>query len=120
MRRADGESPTSSSFATSTYTSCGSVRASAPLTWWSRSSPPTTQHEDLPGGEKWRDYETLAIPHYWIADPEAHTISQYTHLGRRYAAPVVLRSGAALDSPLFPGLTVPVGNLFRHLRRRGR
>jgi Uma2 family endonuclease len=80
---------------------------------------PRTRQDDLPGGEKWRDYEALVVPHYWIVDPEARTVAQYAHVRGRYARPVLLRPGAILGSPIFPGLTVPVADLFHHLRPEG-
>ena len=39
---------------------------------------PTTRADDLPGGRKWNIYERYGVRYYWIADPEARAISQYT------------------------------------------
>jgi Uma2 family endonuclease len=73
---------------------------------------PTTRDDDLPQGEKWRDYARFGVPRYWIVDPEERTVAQYTHTGSGYGEPVVLRDGDALRSELFSGITLPVGTLF--------
>jgi Uma2 family endonuclease len=78
---------------------------------------PSTRDLDLPGGKKWAIYERYGMPHYWIVDVEARTISQYAWRGcsygdGRYGEPVVLRPGDTLACPLFPGLTRPVAGVF--------
>lgn len=73
---------------------------------------PTTQDDDLPNGEKWRDYERFGVPRYWIIDPKQGTVAQYTHTGGGFGDPVVLQEGDELRSELFPGITLSVGALF--------
>lgn len=81
---------------------------------------PTNRADDLPGGSKWRDYERFGVPHYWIVDSETRTVLQFQHVGGRFAGPKVLQSGHVLSFPRFPDITLPVDDLFRHLRVRGR
>jgi Uma2 family endonuclease len=73
---------------------------------------PTTRDDDLPGGEKRRDYQRFGVPRYWIVDREAGVVAQYTHTGSAYGEPVVLRAGDELRCELFPGITLPVSALF--------
>lgn len=76
---------------------------------------PRNRIDQLPGGDIWRDYERFGVPAYWIIDPKIRTVSQYTHGGDHYEAPVVLRPGATLASALCPGLTLPVADIFASL-----
>lgn len=74
---------------------------------------PSTRDDDLPGGDKWRDYERFGVPNYWIVDPEDRTVAQYTHTGVGYGAPQTLRPGDDLRSALFPGIAMPVAGVFQ-------
>ena len=56
-------------------------------------------------------YERFGVAEYWIADPKTDTIRIYRR--GAYDAPVTLRGGDPLTSPLFPGLTIDVASLFR-------
>lgn len=63
---------------------------------------PSTAEEHTAGGKLWDAYERNGVPHYWIADPRARTIEQFTLIGEPYVAPrydqpVLLRKG---DIPL--------------------
>lgn len=77
---------------------------------------PGNRSAALPGGDKWRDYERFGVPMYCIVDPKDQTVTQYTHYGATFGPPLVLRAGAVLSVPLFPGITLPVAELFRNLR----
>jgi Uma2 family endonuclease len=79
----------------------------------------TNRGDDLPGGPVWNDCERFGLPASWIVDPEAGTVSQYAHEGTGYGVPTALGPGADLHSPLFPGITLPIAELFRE-RRAGR
>lgn len=79
---------------------------------------PTTRKNDLPGGSKWLAYERNGVPYYWIVDPEARTVTQYSHRDSKFVAEAVLSPGALLACPLFPGITRDVADLFRTVRER--
>lgn len=74
---------------------------------------PTTRDDDLPNGEKWRDYERFGVPRYWIVDPGERTVAQYTHTGSTYGEPLILGESNQLHSELFSGITLSVGALFQ-------
>ena len=81
----------------------------------------TTRRQHAPGGSHWDMYERNGVPHYWLVDPIARTIRQFTLQGEPYASghfgePVTLRAGDALSSPLFPTVSVPVERIFRRVR----
>lgn len=80
---------------------------------------PTTRTDDLPGGDKWRDYERFGAPSYWIVDPEMRTLTQYMHRGDRYDAPTTLREADTARFALFPDIALRVAELFRGLRSSG-
>lgn len=73
---------------------------------------PTTRADDLPGGRKFAIYERHGVPHYWVIDPDARTVRQYTWDNGRYGEPALLRAGDTLACPLFPGITRDVAELF--------
>lgn len=73
---------------------------------------PSNQSDDLPGGAIWHDYERFGVPDYWIVDIETRTVAQYAWQGGRYRQPVLLGKGGLLQSPLFPGITKPLSELF--------
>jgi len=65
------------------------------------------------------------VRHYWIVDPRAGAINQRALLGeayvaRAYGAPITLREGEPLTSPLFPDIATPVARIFRNVRERKR
>ena len=80
---------------------------------------PDNRRDDLPGGPIWRDYERFGVPAYWIVDPEARTCTQYVHRGGRFVEDARLGPDGTLQSPLFPGITLPVAGLFHGLRASG-
>ncbi|MBI3971505.1 MAG: Uma2 family endonuclease [Chloroflexi bacterium] len=73
---------------------------------------PSTRHLDLPGGRKWAIYERYGVPYYWIADPEARTMTQYLWRDGRYGEPAVLQPGDLPTCPLFPGVVTDVAQIF--------
>jgi len=74
------------------------------------------REDDLPGGEKWRDYERFGVPVYWIVDPEARNVAQYERRDGRLVETARLVSGGVLISSLFPTITLPVDDLFANVR----
>jgi len=76
---------------------------------------PSTRAEDLPGGRKFAIYERYGVPYYWVADVDARTITQFGWRDGRYGEGVVRRLGDTLTSPLFPGVTRGVADIFTGL-----
>ncbi len=79
---------------------------------------PTNRNDQLPGGEIWRDYERFAVPAYWIVDRASRTVTQYLHEHGTFREEAHLHANGVLASPLFPGITLPVDDLFSNLRGR--
>lgn len=73
---------------------------------------PSTRADDLPGGRKFAIYERYGVRYYWLADTDERTITQYAWHDGHFGAGVVLRDGHTLTSPLFPGITLPVADVF--------
>lgn len=57
-------------------------------------------------------YEKHAVPEYWIVDHERRRVLVYRLRGERYDPPEDLVAPAVVRSPLFPGLEVPLTDLF--------
>ncbi|MGI8915608.1 MAG: Uma2 family endonuclease [Chloroflexota bacterium] len=74
------------------------------------------RRDDLPRGTKWDLYQRFAVPHYWIVDPEARTVTQYAYEHGHFGPPVLLGLDDTLAFPLAPEITLPVADLFRNLR----
>jgi len=81
---------------------------------------PSNRREDLPGGERWDLYVRFGVPAYWTVDPAARTVTQYERRAGLLVEVARLGLGEDLRSPLFPGITLPVAELFRNLREPGR
>jgi Uma2 family endonuclease len=77
---------------------------------------PGTRARDIVGGVKWRLYQRFAVPRYWVVDLRLQTVTQYTFEDTTFSAPVVRGLSDTLECPLFPGITLPVADLFRDLR----
>jgi Uma2 family endonuclease len=81
----------------------------------------STRDEHAPGGGLYDAYAQHGVPHYLVADPAARELRIYTLIGTpyragRYGEPTVLRPGDVLTSPLFPGVTKRVEDLFARVR----
>ena len=81
---------------------------------------PSNRDDDLPGGEKWKLYQRYGVPFYWTVDSSARLVAQHEHREGRLVEVARLRPGEELRSPLFPGITLPVAELFRNLREPAR
>ncbi len=73
---------------------------------------PKTRKNDLLGGSKWQTYERNGVPYYWTVDPVGRTVTQYAYRDSQFMEEAVLRPGAVLHCPLFPGVTRAVADVF--------
>jgi Uma2 family endonuclease len=76
---------------------------------------PGTRSRDL--GRKRERYELLGVGEYWVLDPERDTASLFrraTPEAAEFESPIVVAAGAdeRLSSPLFPGLEIPLREVF--------
>ena len=60
-------------------------------------------------------YERFGVIEYWIVDPEAESVRIHRRAAGAFDAAIELRAdrGDMLTSPLFPGLTIDLTELFR-------
>ena len=76
---------------------------------------PGTRRRDK--GRKRAIYDREGVREYWIVDPEARSITALRRpradAGLTDVATLTLDAGATLDSPLFPGLRIPLRDVFR-------
>jgi len=56
----------------------------------------TTRETDSPGGDKFGHYEQSGVPHYWLVDPDAQTVTQYVPEGGHFVEQARLRPGDML------------------------
>jgi hypothetical protein len=92
-----------------------------------RDEPPRLARDDSKHGPKARErqarrrdlraklqiYARFKVPHYWIADPGPRTIQPYELTRQGYNALPLLHSDDILSCPLFPDITIQVGELFK-------
>ncbi len=57
-------------------------------------------------------YERVGVPEYWIVDPERNSVQVFRLSGGRYAPPLEFGLGDRLETPLLPGLSIPLSNVF--------
>lgn len=57
-------------------------------------------------------YRQAGVPHYWIADPEAHTLEAFALRGEHYALIIAGGPGDAFVHPDFPGLELDLDRIF--------
>jgi len=57
-------------------------------------------------------YERFGVPEYWIVDPESQTVQVFRLVDGRYPAPLEHGKSDLLESPLFPGLSIPLSEVF--------
>ena len=57
-------------------------------------------------------YERVGVPEYWIVDPERNSVQVFRLSGGRYAEALELGLGDRLETPLLPGLSIPLSDVF--------
>ena len=57
-------------------------------------------------------YERVGVPEYWIIDPERNSVQVFRLSGGRYAEALELGLGDRLETPLLPGLSIPLSDVF--------
>jgi Uma2 family endonuclease len=72
---------------------------------------PETRTRDR--GVKMQRYARAGIPHYWILDPETESLEVYGLVGTVYELPMIYEGGDVFRPELFPGLEIPIDDLWR-------
>ena len=62
-------------------------------------------------------YAEAGILEYWPIDPRNDTVTQLELHDGEYVERAVLGADDTLTTPLFPGLSIPLAEIFRHRRR---
>ena len=62
--------------------------------------------------EKFRLYERFGVPEYWIVDQFEDRVSVFRLSEGKYQEPLVLRRSELLESPLLPGFSIPLSDVF--------
>lgn len=62
--------------------------------------------------EKAQLYARHGVGHYWLADPVGRTLETFELTGGQYRLVVSLSGAALFEPPLFPGLTIPLRDLW--------
>ena len=71
---------------------------------------PTTSLRDR--WEKLALYERFGVPEYWIVNPERTTVQVIRLSGGGYAEALELGLGDRLETPLLPGMSIPLSEVF--------
>ena len=62
-------------------------------------------------------YAEASVFEYWFIDPRNDTVTQLELHGGEYVERAVLGADDVLTTLLLPGLSIPLGDIFRHRRR---
>ena len=75
-------------------------------------SPSTRRRDET---LKRRLYERSEVVEYWVVDPDVDVVRRYRRRGARLDRPVELslEAGDILTTPLFPGLELPLADIFK-------
>ena len=57
-------------------------------------------------------YERVGVPEYWIVDPERNSVQVFRLSGGHYAPALEFGLGDRLETPLLPGQSIPLSNVF--------
>ena len=71
---------------------------------------PSTQARDR--GLKMRRYAVAGVPHYWIVDPSTRSLEAYRLGESGYESSGVYGPGSIFRPELFPGLEIPIDDLW--------
>ena len=71
-------------------------------------------------GYKRRVYAEAGVREYWPIDPRNDTVTRLELRDGEYVERAVLGPGDALTTPLLPGLSIPLADVFRHRQRPAR
>jgi Uma2 family endonuclease len=66
---------------------------------------------------KRRIYAEAGVLEYWPIDPRNDTVTQLELQDGEYGERAVLGAGDTLTTPLLPGLSIPLADVFRHRQR---
>jgi Uma2 family endonuclease len=72
---------------------------------------PSTRRRDL--RVKLQIYARFGVQYYWIMDADAATVQPYALTPQGYAAQPLLHAHDILACPLFPDITIRVGDFFK-------
>jgi len=62
-------------------------------------------------------YAEAGVGEYWIVDPRDDTVTLLELRDEEYAERAVLTAADTLTSPMLPGLSIPLNDVFRHRQR---
>ena len=62
-------------------------------------------------------YAEAGVREYWICDPRSDTVTALELRADEYDERGILGVGDTLTTPLLPGLTIPLSDIFQHPRR---
>ena len=65
--------------------------------------------------EKFDLYAASGVPHYWIVDPQGHTLTAYKLAGKKYRRVVSGRERDIVKAPPFPTLPIPLAQIWSPL-----
>ncbi len=72
-------------------------------------SPSTARNDRI---RKLQIYAEFGVPHYWLLDPETRSLEALELVNEHYLIAHALEGEASFSSPLFPGLTLSLPELF--------
>ena len=78
----------------------------------------TDRNRDL--ARKRQIYAEAGVLEYWLIDPRNDTVTQLELQNGEYIERAVLGADDTLTTPLLPGLSIPLAEIFRHRRRPAR
>ena len=62
-------------------------------------------------------YAEAGVPEYWLIDPRNDTVTQLELRDGQYIERAALEADSALTTPLLPGLSIPLADIFHHRQR---